>query len=136
MDGNWVKFNLEFYDLLEGLRESDLNDGLLIATWNWRSTIGVIVSDGPLLKEVSFLIEYILVKLTILMWQWIVPLGSENVSALCISETFTGFLSFCEVIKIDKLSVDIPIFLLHGIVFLEIHTECLINALALIKILE
>ena len=68
MHGNWVKFNLEFYDFLEGLRESDLNDSLLVATGDLRSSIWVVVSDGPLLKKVSFLIEHILVKLTVLMW--------------------------------------------------------------------
>jgi len=39
MHGNWVKFNLEFYDFLEGLRESDLNDSLLVATGDLRSSI-------------------------------------------------------------------------------------------------
>jgi hypothetical protein len=91
VDGNWVEFDLELYDFLEGLRESDLNDGLLIATRNLRSSVRVIVSDGPLLEEVSLLIDHILVKLTVLMRQRIIPLRSENVSTFRISEAFTGF---------------------------------------------
>jgi hypothetical protein len=136
VDGNWVEFDLELYDFLEGLRESDLNDGLLIATRNLRSSVRVIVSDGPLLEEVSLLIDHILVKLTVLMRQRIIPLRSENVSTFRISEAFTGFLLVCQIGKIQDCSVNISIFLLHGVVFLEIHTKSLFYALALMIILE
>jgi hypothetical protein len=70
------------------------------------------------------------------MRQRIIPLRSENVSTFRISEAFTGFLLVCQIGKIQDCSVNISIFLLHGVVFLEIHTKSLFYALALMIILE
>ena len=66
-DGNRIELNFEFYDFSEGLRESHLHDCLLVATCNGRSSVWVIVSDGPLVDEASFLEEHVMLNLTILM---------------------------------------------------------------------
>ena len=132
----WIKFNLELNDLLECLGESDLNDGLFVSARHLRSSIRVVIDDGPLLEEVSFLVGHILVELTVLMWQRISPLRSENIGAFRISKPFTGLFRLCQISKIDKLPVDISVLLLHGVVFLEVHSESLLNALTSMVILE
>ena len=126
IDGKRVKLYLEFNDFLECLRESDFHDSLLITTWNWWSTIRVIISDGPLIDEISFLEHHILVKFAVLKRQWLVKHWPKDVSALFHQKI--DLLRFGEIfifmfLQFYEGSVYIPLFPMTCDIFFEIDAK-------------
>lgn len=68
------------------------------------------------------------------MRHWIIPGRSQNVCA--VGEILITFLHIGKLIKLQLLTVEVSGLLLHRIILLHIHSECLLESLAFMAIGE
>jgi hypothetical protein len=125
VDWDSVELNLELNELSKDWRSKHLDDGLLMV-------VGVVEKDCPLLNEVTFLVNNVLNKLTVGVCEWVSPLRSEDVGAItrCIIGNFLLSL-FVKILPIELSSM-----LDVALVFLETNSECLVEILGWVLILE
>jgi hypothetical protein len=116
---------LELNEFSERWRGKDLYYSLLIAA-------EIVEQNCPLLNQVTFLIDNVLNKLAVRIWEWVSPLRSEDVCAitLCI----IGDFLFGLVLK--PHSIELSFMLDMTLVLLETNSKSLVEILSCVLILE
>ena len=94
--------------------------------------IWIVVNNSPLLNKVSFLVNDIFDKLTVLLWKWVSPLGSENVWPVSWERVGVFFFR----LERTKNSVELSFFLNMTMVVFETHSKGLIDILRWVGVFE